>query len=439
MSELELAAQRLSQALQYATVSGQEAGAFDPVPFEGFLAFLERSYPLIHQQLERSVVNRFGLVYRWPGSSARQPILLTAHYDVVPAEDAGWAEPPFSGTIRDGRIHGRGALDDKGSLIAILEAVTALLKEGWQPPRDVWLAFGFDEEVGGAQGAQQIARHFQQQGLRFDFVLDEGGAVMDGSMMGIRSPIAVVGIAEKGNCSYELHFTGEGGHSSMPPQETAVSRMAALIRSVQAKPPKPRLTDTVQAMMRTVAPHQRGIQRLVMRHPGLFKPLIVKAMLKNRQTAAMLRTTLAFTMAEGGSAHNVLPETASCTVNARVLQGDSPESVAESFHSHGIPVDVRPILVNAPTRSSDTASEAMQHLSRCIRQLFPEAVVMPYLMTGGTDCRYYEPVADNSYRFMPARLDDQDLGRIHSRDESLSLENLERMIAFYRLFLSSLP
>lgn len=439
MTDLEQAAGRLSQAIQFRTVSGMDPEAVDAGPFEGFAAFLAEAYPLLHQKLQKTIVNRHGLVYRWAGKSREKPVLLTAHYDVVPAQDEGWPFPPFSGTISEGRVYGRGALDDKGSLIAILEAVTALLEQDYQPARDLWLAFGFDEEVGGREGAQQIARHFEQTGLRFDFVLDEGGAVADGSLMGIAPPIAVVGIAEKGNCSFELRFTGEEGHSSAPPAETAVSRMAAFISAVQRKPMKPRLTGTVKAMMRTLAPHKRGIQRLVMGHPGLFAPMIIRSMLKNRQTAAMLRSIVAFTMASGGSAHNVLPEKASCTANVRVLEGDRPEDIVAGFRAHGIPVDVRPIMVNAATRSSDTGAPGMQHLSRCIREVFPDALVMPYLMVGGTDCRYYEKVAANSYRFLPARLGEQELSLIHGRGESLSLENLERMIAFYKLFLSNLP
>lgn len=435
MPEILKAARRLSQAVSFATISNQNMGQVDLSVFSAFEAFLERAYPKLHQGLRRTVINRHGLVFHWPGRIKDRPILLTAHYDVVPASAEGWPHPPFSGAIADNRVYGRGSFDDKGSLIAILEAVTQLLEEGYVPPQDVYLAFGFDEEVGGAEGAAQIAAHFKAQGLMFEFVLDEGGAVADGAMMGIKKPVAVIGVAEKGNTSFKLTFEGEGGHSSTPPESTAVGKMARFISAVEANPEKPRLADTVMAMLRATAPHRPGIQGFVLSHPRLFAPLILKSLLKNRQTAAMTRTTTAFTQSSGGSAHNVLPTSASCTVNVRILQGDSAETVLKRFRNIGIPFKEEPILVNEPTRASDPDSPAMRRLRHCIAQVFPDAVITPYLMVGGTDCRHYDQVSRNAYRFLPARVAEQELSLMHGRGEYLSLENLKSMIRFYTLFL----
>ena len=436
---IDRAVQHLSQAVRFATVSSHDKKLVDTSTYVAFAAFLKEAYPLVHQHLQQTTVNTYALVYRWPGKTDKRRVLLTAHYDVVPADAQGWSVPPFAGVVQEGNIYGRGTLDDKGSLIAIMEAVTNLLEEGFVPPHDVYLAFGFDEEMGGAEGAKQVVAYFQAQGLRFDYVLDEGGAVADGAIMGLTQPVAVVGVAEKGNTSLELTFSGAEGHSSTPPRDTAVSTMARLIDKVQRRPMKPRLTGTVKAMLKTVAQHKRGIQRLVMGHPEVFAPLIKKSMLKNRQTAAMLRTTMAFTMASGGSAHNVLPQTASCTVNVRLLQGDTVEGVLDSLRSHGIPFEVNNIQVSEATRASDIEAEGMRHLCRCIAAVFPGAVATPYLMVGGTDCRHYEQVADNCYRFLPARVTEEELGLMHGRGEYVSVENLATMISFYTLFLQELP
>lgn len=439
MSKIQEAARRLGQAIAIKTSSPQSMESVDREAFSTFIAFLETGYPLVHQQLIRSLVNGFGLVYRWPGRDSQAAILLTAHYDVVPAEDGGWAHPPFDGLVQDGRIHGRGALDDKGSLIAILEAVSDLLAEGFVPPMDVYLAFGFDEEVGGALGAQQIAQHFQKNKLHFDLVLDEGGAVADGQMMGIDKPIAVIGVAEKGNTSFRLSFTGEEGHSSAPPRHTAVSRMAQLVEKVSRKPQRARLTPTLIAMLKAIAPYKKGIQGLVMAHPKLFAPLLLASMDKNRQTAAMLRTTQAFTQASGGSAHNVLPQQASCTVNLRILQGDSVDKALMRLKSHGIPFEAQALQLAEPTTASPSEGPGFDHLQRTIHKVFPDALCTPYLMTGGTDCRHYQALCKASYRFLPARLSQKELASIHGRDESLSLENLQSMVDFYTHFLRDLP
>ena len=393
------------------------------------------------------MVNEHGLVFRWKGRKSEESeksegdeksILLTAHYDVVPADSEGWPYPPFSGEIHDEKIYGRGSFDDKGSLIAILEAVTSLLEEGFVPPCDITLAFGFDEEVGGALGAQKIAAWMETEGLYFDHVLDEGGAVADGSMMGIEKPVAVIGVAEKGNSSFVIHFEGEGGHSSTPPKETAVSTMARFIREVQSKPAKPRLTPTVKAMLKATALFRPGIQRFILAHPDLFAPLLIKILQKNRQTAAMLQTTTSFTMAAGGVSHNVLPEKASCTVNLRILQGDSVAQALQRFRDIGIPFQVEAILQEEPTAASQLEGPAMEHLRSSIASIFPEAVITPYLMVGGTDCRHYARVCRNAYRFEPARVSEKELSLMHGKGEYLSLKNLKTMVEFYETYIRTL-
>lgn len=447
MSDLQRAAGHLSRALQFATVSHQDSRQVNWPIFTAFEKYLEEAYPLVHQNLEKTVVNEHGLVFRWKGRKSEESeksegdeksILLTAHYDVVPADSEGWPYPPFSGEIHDEKIYGRGSFDDKGSLIAILEAVTSLLEEGFVPPCDITLAFGFDEEVGGALGAQKIAAWMETEGLYFDHVLDEGGAVADGSMMGIEKPVAVIGVAEKGNSSFVIHFEGEGGHSSTPPKETAVSTMARFIREVQSKPAKPRLTPTVKAMLKATAPYRPGIQRFILAHPDLFAPLLIKILQKNRQTAAMLRTTTSFTMAAGGVSHNVLPEKASCTVNLRILQGDSVAQALQRFRDIGLPFQVEAILQEEPTAASQLEGPAMEHLRTSIASIFPEAVITPYLMVGGTDCRHYARVCRNAYRFEPARVSEKELSLMHGKGEYLSLKNLKTMIEFYETYIRTL-
>lgn len=433
------AARHLAQAIQYPTISHLDQNQVDWSAYDDFITFLEGAYPKVHSKLNKAIVNQYGLIYHWQGKNPDKRILLTAHYDVVPADPKGWPSPPFSGEIAQGKVYGRGSLDNKSSVIAIMEAVTSLLEAGFVPPHDIYIAFGFDEEVGGTQGAMQMADWFLQQGIVFDYVLDEGGAVADGAMMGINKPVAVIGIAEKGNTSFELTFTAPGGHAAAPPPDTAVSLMGRFMAKVQAAPPAPRITEALRAMLVATAPHKPGTQGFVLAHPGLFAPLIINIMQKNRQTAAMLRTTLAFTMASGGSAHNVLPVSATCTVNLRILPGDSVEAALARLRSLGIPFEAKPLLVNEPTRTSQVTSPGMTHIKACIAAIFPDAVPTPYLMTGGTDCRHYEKVARNCYRFQPVRVNESELALMHSSGEYLSLDNLMAMIAFYKLLIFSLP
>jgi len=432
---IEQAAERLAQAVRFPTVSHFSLDEMDLDVFSSFLSFLEKTYPLLHQKLERTLINGYSPVYRWPGKdSSRQPILFLAHYDVVPALEEGWThEGPFSGVIADGRVWGRGSIDDKSSVIGLMETFELLLEEGFQPPRDLWLALGFDEEVNGRHGAQKIVSWFEEKGICFECVLDEGGAVSDGSMIGIKEPVAVIGLAEKASASYEFVFTGEEGHSSTPPAHTSLGYMAEFIYKAERHPMPARLTETVEKMLKSIAPYMPGIQGWILKKPRFFFPLLKGILLKNKQTAALLRSTFAFTMSSSGSAPNVLPKEAVCTANLRVLQGETTADVLQHLEkTTGVPCQVRPIAVEEPSRAASVDSAAYSHLVGVIGRVSPDAVVIPYLMAGGTDSRYYEDLADNVYRFQPLRLSEAELALMHGTDEHLAIDKLGKMMSFYR-------
>lgn len=429
---------RLQEAIRFPTVSHADPADTDWTIFRSFVQYLRSAYPLLFQKLSYTPVNDYGIVLHWKGKSREAPVLLTAHYDVVAASPDGWKHPPFSGLDDGESLWGRGTLDDKGSLIAILEAATELLEADFIPTRDIYFAFGFDEEVGGTLGAQQISVYFQDRGIRFRYVLDEGGAVVEGKMLGIDKELAVIGIAEKGNNSFRFHFHGEEGHSSSPPTRTAVGKMAAFIHDIESHPPRARLTETLEQTLLALAPYKRGAEQVAMRNPRLFAPLIKQILLKNKQTAAMLRTTIAFTMTEGGSGYNILPRTASCVANIRILQGDSVESILAYIAGFGHEYELEEIMVNEPTAISAVDGEGMDHIRRTIARVFPDALALPYLMVGGTDCRYYDSVADNAYRFLPSRLSGEELDTMHGRNERISHENFYSMIQFYREFIQNL-
>lgn len=433
------AIKHLQGAIRLATVSHSDPYKTDWSVFREFREFLSETYPLIHEKMELQLINDFALIYRWPGSSKEKPLMLTAHYDVVAATDEDWEYPPFSGHDDGERIWGRGTLDDKGSLIAILEAVSSLLETDYVPPYDIYFVFGFDEEVGGDLGAREMALYFQENEIHFRYILDEGGAVTDGKSLGVEPDLAVIGIAEKGNNSFRFLFRGEEGHSSTPPHSTAVGKMAAFIHDVEQNPPKVRMTETLEATLKALAPYKSGAEALAMRNPRLFSPLISRILLKNKQTAAMLRSTIAFTMTEGGSGHNVLPRTASCVANIRILQGDTVEGILDHLRSLGHDFEIaEEIMVNEATAISNVEGEGMLHTKEMIAKVFPDAVAIPYLMVGGTDSRFYDKVSDNVYRFLPNKLSREELATLHGRDEYISHENYFKMIEFYKEFLLNL-
>ena len=433
------AIKHLQGAVRLATVSHSDPYQTDWSVFREFGEFLAEAYPLIHEKLELQRINDFGLLYRWPGSSEEKPLILAAHYDVVAATDEDWEHPPFSGHDDGERIWGRGTLDDKGSLIAILEAANSLLEAEYVPPYDIYFAFGFDEEVGGELGAQEIAKYLLKNKIHCRYILDEGGAVTEGKSMGVEPDLAVIGIAEKGNNSFRFLFHGEEGHSSIPPKSSAVGKMAAFIHDVENKPPKLRMTEAVEVTLKALAPFKSKAEAFVMRNPGLFSPILKKVLLKNKQTAAMLRTTVAFTMTEAGSGHNVLPRTASCVANIRILQGDTVEGILAYLRSLGHDFEIaEEIMVNEATAISDVKGEGMQHIKDTIARIYPDTVALPYLMVGGTDSRYYDKVSDNAYCFLPNKLSGKELDTVNGRGEYITHENFFKMIEFYSDFMLNL-
>jgi carboxypeptidase PM20D1 len=428
--------QRLAHAIAFETVSYEAPEAFPQAAFDALHDWLASAYPRVHATLAREKVGRASLLYHWPGRDASlAPVLLAAHLDVVPApEPETWTHPPFAGVIADGHVWGRGALDDKAGVIATLEALEGLLADGFTPERALFVAFGHDEEVGGEAGAGAITQRLAERGVRPWFSLDEGMAIAEsGTTSFTNAPLALIGVAEKGFLTLRLTARGAGGHSSVPPPSTAIGRLSRAIVRLEERPLEARTQGVVAEMLRALAPHTSGIRRLVLAWPGLFGPLIESQLASEPSTNAMVRTTTAVTMIDGGVKANVLPREAAARVNFRLLPGDSSESVVahvrEAIDDPEIEISVE--SANEASPVADSRSEAFALLASVIREAAPDTVVAPALVVGGTDTRHYATVAENGFRFLPIRFHVEDLERMHGRDERLSVENLRFAIEFY--------
>jgi carboxypeptidase PM20D1 len=430
-------AEHLAGALRFRTISHQDSALFDAGAFREFHAYLAETYPGVHSACEREIVAEHSVLFRWPGSDpSLQPILLMAHIDVVPVQpgtESDWTYPPYSGAIAEGYVWGRGALDDKGSLITILEAAEMLIGEGFRPRRSVYLAFGHDEEIGGRAGALAIAELLGSRGVQLDFVLDEGGLITDG-VPGVEGPVALVGIAEKGFLSLELTVRTGGGHSSMPPPQTAVGILAAAVHELETHRVPGGIRGATEAMFDYLAPEMPFGQRLAIANRWLLGPLVERQFGASPEGNAMLRTTTAPTIFQSGVKDNVLPASARAVVNFRLLPGDSTAGIIEHVRRtiDDIRIDVRPLAdVSEPSPISDVESDAFTFLQRTIRQVFPHAIVTPYLVIGGTDSRYYLNLTRNVYRFGPLELGREDYTRAHGTNERVPVAGLDDMVGFY--------
>lgn len=434
------AAPRLAGALRIATISREDSTTADDGAFLALHAYLRRSFPRVHEVLRTETVAGHSLLYRWSGSdTSLAPVLLAAHLDVVPVEpgtEAAWTHPPFAGTIADGFIWGRGAIDNKSAVVGTLEAVEMLLKEGFQPRRTMYLAFGHDEEVGGTRGARAIAAELGRRGVRLEMVLDEGGVIGDGLLPGVSRPTALIGVAEKGFASVELTVRTDGGHSSLPPRQSAIGILGAGIARLESRQPTPRIAGASERLFATVGPHFGIGQRLAFANLWLMHPLVATQLAKAPATNAMVRTTTAATIFQAGTKDNVLPSQSRAVVNFRIIQGDSVAGVVDRVRrvvdDERIEVRLAGRFSAEPSAVSSTESPAYQLVARSVRSVAPEAIVAPYLVVVVSDARYYAGISESVFRFLPVTLGQRDLARMHGTDERLAIGDYERAIRIYR-------
>jgi carboxypeptidase PM20D1 len=431
-------AEHLSRAIQFKTISNQDPKEVDRAAFVALHDYLKETFPNLHRTLTQETVGDLSLLYTWMGSDpSLKPALLMAHQDVVPAapgtEDR-WSQPPFSGRIDGGFIWGRGTMDDKGNLMSLMEAVEMLIKEGFRPRRTLMLASGHDEEVSGT-GAAQIAALLEARGVHVEFIVDEGGSIVENMVPGVRAPVALVGVAEKGYVTIELSVAGEGGHSSMPPPHTAIGVLSRALYRIEQHPMPSRFAGLARQMLESLAPAAAPPFRAVYANTWLFGPLIESQLARAPTSNAMIRTTTAETMVGGGVKENVLPTEASALINFRILPGDTVASVVEHVRSTIDDPEVKIRILpdgHDPSVVSDTETLGFHAIEQTVLQVFPEvAAVSPYLVLGATDSRRYQDVTADIYRFTPAVLMPEDLERIHGTNERMSVDGYAKSVVFF--------
>ncbi|MDE3153678.1 MAG: M20 family peptidase [Acidobacteriota bacterium] len=429
---------RLAGAIRIQTVSEPEQPP-DQAAMLAFRTYLEQSFPNVHATLTREVIADGALLYTWKGSDpALKPVIFLAHMDVVPVDPATagqWTRPPFSGDVDGGYVWGRGSLDDKDNLMSIMEAAEILLDNGFQPKRTMYFAFGDDEENGGYRGARVIAQALASRGVSAEFLTDEGGAVVPGSMLGIASPVAIVGIAEKGIVSVRLSVSAPGGHSSVPPARTAIGRLATAVSRLEAHQMPARITPALAGTFDAIAPELPFPRRLVLANRWLFGPLIVNQMLLEPQTAASLRTTTAPTIFQSGIKDNVLPTDATAVVNFRILPGDTIDGVVQHIRDtiHDTGITVAPLTTppgRNPSPISSITSAGYRALQQTFAQRFSGVRVVPNLLVAATDSSHYGAVTHDIYRFSPVAVPADALEAVHGINERIGIDSYVKAVQF---------
>lgn len=401
--------------------------------FYRFHEVLEKLFPNIHKTCEKHDFNG-NLLFKWSGKGNGEPILFMSHQDVVEA-GGEWEHDPFGGEIIDGAVWGRGTVDTKGSLFCFMQAVEELIESGYVPECDVYLASSCTEEICG-EGGPLIVKWLQEHNVHLRFLIDEGGMIKAEPMKGVKGTFAMIGCLEKGYGDVKFIARGNGGHASVPQKKTPLTRLAAFMLDVEKHSPFPaKMNDTVAEMFKRMAPYTEGALGTVMKYEKQLEPLLEKVLPKvNPLGAAMISTTLNFTMAKGSDGLNVVPQEAYVTGNMRFIhhQGveESVAAVSEIAKKYQIETEV--IHFDRPCPVVDHKGKPFRLVEQIINQLFPEVIVTPYAMTGGTDARFYTPVCENALRFAPLEINEQQYQSIHGLNENINLCTLPKGVAFYQ-------
>lgn len=424
-------AQQLSRLIQAETISCDHQP--DKTKFYQFQNLLREMFPSIFKKCEFED-HHGSFLMRWPGTSADDPIMLMNHQDVVEAPGA-WKYPPFSGTIADRKLWGRGTLDTKGGLWAMLQAANELAECDFVPKHDVYFMSGCNEETDGS-GAEEISRILQDRGIHFAMVLDEGGMIMHEPIGGANGTFAMVGVGEKGCVDLKFIARSSGGHASTPGKNTPLVRLGKFMAAVERSSIfKADISPAVTEMFKRISTTMKQPLRFVLGHPGLFKPILLKVIPSVSATAgAMLKTTIAFTMASGSEGFNVLPQEAWVVGNMRFSHHQGEKDSIRAIKKMAKKYDIETVVLEPGFASplSDYHTDAFNLVEKAISAVFPGVITSPYVMNGASDCRFMSRVSNNCLRFAPFQITDEQMDSIHGLNENIDLKSLVPAVEFFK-------
>jgi len=433
-TQLKVYGETFSRMLQCATVSVK--GSYDDTEFAKLRSTVEKDFPLLHEKAERKIFSDDCWMYKIQGRDPSRNILLMSHHDVVPA-DTDWTMPAFDGIIKDGKVYGRGAADTKGSLCAILFAAEEMLRDGIIPPVNLYIVSSHNEELGGDGMAATLA-YCQENGITFDVILDEGGAIVEPPLAGMNCEMcAMVAVHEKGRLKLKCTARNESSHVSLTAfKGNPVERMSQFIQQITSKNIFIRkLHPQTRSMFASLAPYCSLPMKVLLSNLWLFGGLLTTVLPKLNATAGgMVGTTCNFQEIQGSVTGKVCTASVMLrNINEEDLNADYAafKAVADKY---GITLETERDEYYAP---ADMTSDAYTYTLDCLAKVFPRYPAAPYILPAGTDAWRLTPVCNCVLRFAPTRMSKQQLGSIHAADENLDISAIAEAATFYKYFVEN--
>ena len=423
----------LQKLVQCKTISDYDHTNENEAEFQKLIDLLPVLYPKVFEICSFDRLPDRGLLLRWQGKRQDAPAVMMSHYDVVPVREELWEKPPFAGIIENGVLWGRGTLDTKVTMNAALFGANTLMEQGYVPEQDVYFAFSGGEEVNGL-GAVHIVNYFAERGITPALVLDEGGAVVENVFPGVKVPCGMVGIAEKGmmNVRYTVH--SGGGHASAPPVKTPITTLASVCRRIVEHPFKMSINKPAGLMFDTLARRSTFLYKLIFSNLWCFKPVLdLICRLSGGEMNALVRTTTAFTQAEGSKARNVIPAEASLVSNMRLSPSDCVADATAYLKKivNDPQVEITVLESHEPSPISETDCDSYHKVADAVAQTWQGCVVTPYIMVQCSDSRHYRDISRHVYKFSAMDLTSDERKTIHGNNERIRLETIAKAVEFY--------
>lgn len=427
---------KLGELIKIPTISYEDEGLIDYSVYQKYIDKVIELYPTVFKTCEYEQTKDYALILKLKGKSSEKPTVMMAHYDVVPVTE-GWEHDPFLGEVVDGYLYGRGTLDTKNTMACVLSALEKALEKGYIPNNDLYLTFGSNEEIcGNAQ--YNIVQKFEKEGIKPHLVFDEGGGVLSNAFPGVSKDVAFLGMVEKGMVNFKLSYDGNGGHSSSPRKNGPAIRLAKALVRLEKHPMKPKITKTVDETLRILGKNAIFPLKIVFGNMWLFKPLVTKLLtIIGSDTRALVSTTFAFTILNGGNQGNVIPNHVEANVNARIAPFDTIDEVEAHIRKviKDDSIKIERGYQFQSTKECDFNHPGYDIIKEVTMETYKDTLVAPFVMIGGTDAKHYAQISDCVIRFSPMKVSNEDRKGIHGLNEKIKVESLEKCLEFYQRLL----